>query len=251
MCVYRTVENGYELFYLVDADGVKDKSDGIEQPKNDAVSFTKLLMKDEKEIGKVEFYCDYSKKKDKKLVEIFLNKILIPFAVGFDKDIRYQDLQAKAVKDVLTGLFNREYMNETLNDKILEAKRERRPISISMLDIDYFKHINDTYGHLYGDEVLREIALLLVKNLRNSDIVIRYGGEEFLIIMPYTDEKNAHLKIDKLRMIIQEHVFSNKIKITVSAGVYQYRDEEGICDFIDEADKRLYKAKNSGRNRVV
>ncbi|NPA73220.1 MAG: diguanylate cyclase [Epsilonproteobacteria bacterium] len=252
MCVYRTVDAGYELYYLVDKKGVRGKKDGIKKPRTDAVSLVKLLVKDGVEIGKVEFYFDNTEKKDKKLVEMFINKILVPFTIGFDKDIRYHDLQVKAIKDVLTGLYNREYMNDALKDKMIEAKKDKKPLSISMVDIDFFKKVNDTLGHLCGDEVLKEISELLLKNLRKSDIVIRYGGEEFLIVMPFTDEKNATLKIDKIRKIVQNKTFcEDKVKITISAGVYQYGGEDDICRFIEKADQRLYKAKQTGRNKVV
>ncbi len=251
MCVYRTIDGLDELFYLVDSRGVKSRGDEIGQYENDRISLVKALTKDNRHIGKIEFCFDDLHEKDRKLVNIFLNKILIPFSIGFEKDILYHDLQTKVSKDALTGLYNREYMNEVLKDKMVTAKEDATPLSISMIDIDFFKNVNDLYGHIYGDTVLKELSKLFKENMRNSDIIVRYGGEEFLIIMPFTDEKNAIIKIDKIRELVEKYKFCDgEVHITISAGVYQYKGED-LCDFIEKADMRLYKAKKMGRNRVL
>jgi len=106
-------------------------------------------------------------------------------------EVNNKKLYEKSITDPLTGLYNREYMKEFLSKKIEESKRYKFPLSIAMIDIDYFKKINDTYGHLIGDCVLKEIADLLKNNFRDSDVVSRYGGEEILIIMPFTDKENV------------------------------------------------------------
>jgi diguanylate cyclase (GGDEF)-like protein len=122
-----------------------------------------------------------------------------------------------------------------------------------MIDIDYFKNINDTYGHLIGDCVLKELASLLKSNFRGSDIVSRYGGEEILIILPFTDCKNACRKLEYFKKLIEKKKFCDKkdVKITISAGVYEYENENSLEDFILRVDRKVYFAKKQGRNRVV
>ena len=254
MSIYRVINGIEELYYDVDKDGVRHKDEQqLEDDcfRNDKNLLVQSLKKGDNEIGRIKFYFVDLKDDDRKLVQIFLNKIIMPFTIGFEKDLTYQDLRAKVSKDPLTGLYNREYMDEALKEKISYAKQNAQPLSLAMVDIDFFKNVNDTYGHLCGDEVLKDLSRYFVNSLRNSDIVIRYGGEEFLIIMPFTDEKNASLKMDRIREAIQKSTFCDgKVKVTVSIGVYQYRGEDQ-CDFIQKADTNLYKAKKTGRNRVV
>ncbi len=251
ICVYKTIDEKDELCYLINSKGVMDKTDDIKQADDNETSLVKTLTKDDKNIGRIEFYFDDLQEKDKKLVNIFLNKILIPFAIGFEKDIQYHNLQAKVVRDALTNLYNREYMDEALKDKMSSSKKDKKPLSIAMADIDFFKKINDTYGHICGDTVLQELSKILKEYMRKSDIVVRYGGEEFLIIMPSTDEKSAISKMEKIRKLVEEYKFCDGIvHVTISVGVYQYKGEN-LCDFVEKADKKLYKAKKMGRNRVL
>jgi diguanylate cyclase (GGDEF)-like protein len=143
-------------------------------------------------------------------------------------------------------------MNEILLDEITRAKHKELPLSITMIDIDHFKHINDTYGHVVGDCVLKMLAQILVREVRNSDIVVRYGGEEFLIIMPLTDKKGAFQKIERIRKFVADFLFcEEEIPVTISAGIAEYNNEKDVQSFIAVADTNLYKAKNEGRNKVV
>ena len=197
--------------------------------------------------------------KEKKILELLLKQISTPLAISLEKEIMLKDLEEnnellyhKSITDSLTGVYNREFMKEFLNKKIKEAKRYNFPLSISMLDIDFFKKINDTYGHLTGDCVLKELSTLMQENFRGSDTIIRYGGEEFLIIMPFTSLKDAYIKMEKFRKTVDEYNFCGKQKlhVTISAGVAELEDEN-MNDFIQKADNKLYKAKEAGRNIVI
>ncbi len=160
-------------------------------------------------------------------------------------------LHQQANTDSLTELYNRHYFNERLGQEILSAERYNRSLSLILLDIDVFKQINDNFGHLAGDGVLIELAALMQSMVRQSDILARWGGEEFVILVQETNGDFSHLLAEKLRQSIARHDFSLKKKITCSFGVTEYISGETLTDFINRADKALYQAKEMGRNRVV
>ncbi|WOE70746.1 GGDEF domain-containing protein [Hydrogenimonas thermophila] len=249
--VYKVDDIQEYEYYVVDSNQVLYRPEKQTNCKKEPL-LIKVLEKDGCSIGKLNFYFDEIGEKELKLLNIFLNKIIVPFSLSFEKDINLKKLKDKSIKDPLTNLYNRNYMNDILSNKIQESIQNDFPLSIAMIDIDFFKKINDTYGHVYGDCVLKEVSMLIQNNIRETDIAIRYGGEEILIIMPFTNIQGIYLKMEKIREIIEKHSFCDEhnIKITVSIGVYQYKDED-IERLIDCVDKRLYEAKNSGRNRVV
>lgn len=119
-----------------------------------------------------------------------------------------------------------------------------------MLDIDSFKMVNDQYGHMVGDLVLKRVAKNIKNSLLGSDIVGRYGGEEFLVILPNTNKKEASIVAERIRKNVKEEQFTNGVRVTISGGVKEYQGEE-INKFVDEADKSLYNAKNQGRDKVI
>ena len=171
----------------------------------------------------------------------------------------YQTMESMdnlAMKDPLTGIYNRRYINEKLAVDMISAALSRQDISIIMADIDFFKIVNDTHGHLAGDEVLKSFAGTMSGALkRESDWVARFGGEEFLICLPGAGIQRAAEVAEKLRKAIEakEIVFGgNVIRITSSFGVCSMKPSQGskIEGFIECADKKLYVAKNNGRNRV-
>lgn len=163
---------------------------------------------------------------------------------------RYKDL---SLIDDLTNLFNRRHIEKLLNQYMNRENRYDISFSIILLDLDYFKTINDTYGHIEGDYVLKTLSHFLQSNVRNSDIVGRWGGEEFIILCPNTNLENTKALANKLRIEISELNINSHIKITASFGVAQYDkaiDKMNINYFINRVDEALYKAKNNGRNKI-
>lgn len=152
--------------------------------------------------------------------------------------------------DVLTQLNNRMRLNEALEYELKRAQRYDGTFSIMLLDIDYFKKVNDTYGHLAGDEVLKKVADLLKKSFRKTDTPGRWGGEEFLVLLPQLDRINACMIADKVRTAIETTGFPDVGAITCSFGVTEYTSTDSIENLIKRADDALYRAKERGRNRV-
>jgi diguanylate cyclase (GGDEF)-like protein len=169
----------------------------------------------------------------------------------------YQQLKELSVRDELTGLYNRRYGQETVHREITRAARFGRPLSVLMIDIDHFKRFNDRYGHPMGDIMLKEFSALLNASLRDVDCIIRWGGEEFLIILPVTDLDGALNVAEKLRRNAKQCTFTKldtKLKpyFAISIGVAAYPDNaDKESDLILAVDKALYEAKKTGRDRAV
>ena len=171
-------------------------------------------------------------------------------------EVANAELKKLAFTDPLTGLGNRRYLEEHATAMIALAKRLENPISILYIDLDYFKKINDTYGHENGDKVLKEFASLLRYISRESDIVCRYGGEEFVILLPFTDEKAGLEMAQRFQKAIHQHTFTCKdgrmLHITASMGVNTCHSmPNGLNDLLVKADEALYQAKEKGRDRIV
>ena len=169
---------------------------------------------------------------------------------------RLSQLRSQAVIDELTGVYNRRYLDEQLGVRLGEARRYETPFSLALLDLDHFKRVNDTFGHQFGDLVLRETAGLVRRQMRKEDILARYGGEEFSVVLPHTDRLGAAILAERIREAVAEHAFANdshSTRITLSLGVASYPlDEvESAADLIGQADARLYKAKDMGRNQSI
>jgi len=162
-----------------------------------------------------------------------------------------------AITDALTGLYNRRYMETHLSTLIDQAAGRGKPLSVLLVDIDYFKAINDTHGHDAGDDVLREFALRLRKSTRGIDLACRYGGEEFVIVMPETDMAVATVVAERLRRRIATEPFAigqdaGKIEVTISIGIAAITGaKDSAAALLKRADQALYRAKRDGRNRVV
>lgn len=165
----------------------------------------------------------------------------------------YKHTKHLSETDALTKLNNRRCFENCFDKEFARAKRYGNKLSIGIIDVDFFKKINDTYGHLCGDYILQEVAYNIVNNFRQTDFVFRYGGEEFTVILTETPAESAQIPFERLRKTIEEQVFKydNKdIKVTISAGISSNTELQDAWDMLDEADKALYKAKNNGRNRV-
>jgi two-component system cell cycle response regulator len=162
-----------------------------------------------------------------------------------------------AITDGLTGLYNRRYMETHLGTLVEQAAQRGKPLAALILDIDHFKSINDTHGHDGGDDVLREFALRVRKSIRNIDLACRYGGEEFVIIMPETDMSVAAVVAERLRRRIAGEPFPIQqgaalLNVTLSIGLATLANpEDTAATILKRADQALYRAKRDGRNRVV
>jgi len=167
------------------------------------------------------------------------------------------ELERLANTDYLTNLYNRRSFFHAAEGEFAEAIRSENPLSITLLDLDFFKQVNDAYGHLVGDQVLVHIAKLIRMYCRIRDVAARYGGEEFIILHPSIDKQDAFLIVDRIRKEVEETPFvldGNQIEVTLSAGVVDLSTCTGctrIDDVLGLADKALYRAKDAGRNRVV
>jgi diguanylate cyclase (GGDEF)-like protein len=165
-----------------------------------------------------------------------------------------EELERLANFDSLTGLLNRGAILRKLGEQIKHANRYREELSLDMLDIDHFKEVNDQYGHLTGDDVLEQVAVLLRQTIRDADTVGRYGGEEFIIILPKTGLSSALIVAERVRNTIEASEMKdsegNMFGITVSQGISIYTPGEDEYSLISRADNALYKAKGNGRNRV-
>ncbi|MCQ2740869.1 MAG: sensor domain-containing diguanylate cyclase [Alphaproteobacteria bacterium] len=163
-------------------------------------------------------------------------------------------LQNQAMRDPLTSLYNRRYFEEEVKKMIIQAKNNRQPYSVLMLDADFFKKVNDTYGHKVGDKVLIELASMAEKDLREKDIVARYGGEEFVVFLPDITAEQAYKVADRLRQNIASIVVKSDdgqdVLFTVSVGVSSSEISDNVDMLVKTADEALYKAKQNGRNRV-
>jgi diguanylate cyclase (GGDEF)-like protein len=190
-----------------------------------------------------------------------INRALTLFAIWSTALVSYfhlnmlARLEPLATTDQLTGLYNRHYFSSELLKQINIWRRYQRPLSILILDIDFFKKVNDTYGHLAGDYVLRTLARICQDVVRDIDTVARIGGEEFAILLPSTGINGAMQTAERIRRETEAYAFNYDdihFRLTVSLGVAELTDESwSITEFMKAADEMLYKAKNSGRNRCV
>ena len=210
------------------------------------------LMFDKKLIGGICFYTrqnmDYA---SFRYFDIMISELLAIFKMKY----QYTEKEFMSVLDGLTGLYNRRQFEIGLEQEYNRTKRHPSDFSLAILDIDFFKKVNDTYGHQYGDYVLKTVASLMKQAFRKTDLLYRYGGEELIMIMPETNIEGAIIPVQRLRRMIEEYDFDYngvKAKVTASIGLtMNYQEFNSPADILKSADEALYKAKESGRNRVV
>ncbi len=181
--------------------------------------------------------------------ESIISSLIFPLRNG----LLYAAALQNALKDPLTGIGNRISMQQTLQRDIDTAQRHEQALSVLMIDIDYFKRINDTYGHSAGDAVLVEVAQHIQKQLRTTDALFRYGGEEFLAVLPNTCSQHAALAAERLRENLESLVINfegQAITVTASTGCATLRNEDSQHTLLQRSDVALYAAKNNGRNQV-
>ncbi len=213
----------------------------------EGVGYVLLILFDKKEKSLFNFT-----KENLKEIEFYIKNVLP--AIEIRKLV--EELKEKSVKDGLTELYNRHFMEEYLNTVCELAKRSGRKLGIMMIDLDHFKQVNDTYGHDVGDEVLKALGNLMKNSFRKSDVIIRYGGEEFLVILHDVKDRETLLEIaENLRKKVENFEFNTragKLKRSISIGISIFPDDsDNIREVIKFADLALYKAKRTGRNRVV
>ncbi|NDV24380.1 GGDEF domain-containing protein [Desulfovibrio sp. JC022] len=183
------------------------------------------------------------------LIIIFLEKYISKLIL--DYETRINELESLSSIDKLTGLANRIKLDEMFNYEISKAQRHGNSFSILLLDLDRFKNINDNFGHDIGDMVLQQTAQLLKNNLRKTDTIGRWSGEEFLIIAPETGNEKAILLAEKIRKIIAGHYYTPVGTVTCSIGIGSFNGEDSRESLTERADRALYMAKDNGRNRAV
>jgi len=159
-------------------------------------------------------------------------------------------LKNLATVDGLTGLYNHRHLYERLEEEAKRCSRHEGSFVVMILDIDHFKNINDTCGHLIGDKILKELSQILIENTRQTDLVGRYGGEEFLIMLTETSLNEGFNVAEKIRRAVESNGFSAQICLTVSIGIEEYSGEK-VSELLGKADNKLYAAKNSGRNKTI
>ena len=161
-----------------------------------------------------------------------------------------EELRLLSITDPLTGVYNRRYFMQKLKEEIERAERTNRPFSLIMLDIDHFKNVNDRFGHSVGDFALKKLTEMLKNNIRKIDILARWGGEEFMILLPETPKKHAVYVAEKLKHLLSNTDMPGVGTITASFGVSEYRPGDEVDSLIQRADDAMYRAKAAGRNRV-
>ena len=210
------------------------------------------LIFDKKLIGGICFYTrqevDYS---SFRFFDIMISELLTIFKMKY----QYTEKEFMSVLDGLTGLYNRRQFEIGLEQECNRTKRHPSDFSLAILDIDFFKKVNDTYGHQYGDYVLKTVADLMKQSFRKTDLLYRYGGEELVMIMPETNIEGAIIPVQRLRRMVEEYDFDYngvKAKVTVSIGLtMNYQNLNNSADILKSADEALYRAKEEGRNRVI
>jgi diguanylate cyclase (GGDEF)-like protein len=188
--------------------------------------------------------------------QLKIGETIFKYLVGSDVESAYhEEIYTMTIKDGLTEIYNKRYFEEALERELSRAQRHQRQLSMLIFDIDFFKKVNDTFGHLAGDYVLREMASIISKRSRHEEVFARYGGEEFVILLPESNNAEAAELAEQLRRLVEGHKFvfeHEEIPVTISIGVMTTNGNEKLstADFIKAADEQLYIAKSEGRNCI-
>lgn len=176
------------------------------------------------------------------------------FLLGIKRALLYQKVQELAIKDGLTGVFSRRYLLERMKEELERSRKFKLKFSFLMVDVDHFKGYNDRYGHLVGDAILKDIASVIKEGIRQIDLVGRYGGEEFSVILAETDKEQARFIAERIRQAIENRiikVYDENLKVTISIGISVFPENaDSVLTLIDKSDHALYRAKQTGRNRI-
>ena len=220
----------------------------LETLKADDESFIFSLNNEKEILGRLFFKGVAGVDKDKVMI------LSHQFALALRRVVLYQKIEQIAIHDHLTGVYTRRYVLERFEEEIRRAQMRKINLSFLMLDVDFFKNFNDQYGHLTGDQILKEIGAIIKASIREIDIAGRYGGEEFCVVLPDTDHAGALLAAERIRSSVEKNsikAYDTIVKATVSIGVATFPLHGSLRDeLLDKADWALYRAKKSGRNRV-
>jgi len=177
---------------------------------------------------------------------------LLRMKIKLQMETQLREATLQSITDPLTGLYNRQFIKHDIERHVLQAQRYEQPMSLFFIDVDHFKHINDTYGHATGDSILKILSRCFKNALRGSDIVARYGGDEFIVCLPGTYHPPAMQVAEKIRTEIAnlDHDLPDGCKISVSIGLTEMQQDEDFNSMLNRADKAMYQAKVAGRNRV-
>jgi diguanylate cyclase (GGDEF)-like protein len=200
-------------------------------------------------MGAMELYLNEWRELNEDQADL-LNGVASQAAIAISHAQLFQAQEETALTDELTKLPNRRALAQRFLQETQRARRHHSALSFLMIDLDHFKHVNDTYGHLNGDAVLAELASILSNGLRESDVCARYGGEEFALILPETTESGARVLAERIRAKVASATFSGGLKLTISVGVAATQEPAIYTQLIDRADQALYAAKQGGRNQV-
>lgn len=224
----------------------KEKQQEFEETKKD-LEFLNLQIQEQKKnlLLKEDVISN-----QKNIITIMGLLSMIIIILGLNGIRQNRLLKSLSQIDTLSGLYNRRFMNQRIEEEISKYKRYETPFSILLVDVDFFKKINDNYGHDKGDLVIKKISTLMQQNTRDTDINARWGGEEFLILVPNSNLEGALTLANNLKQIIEKTNFETKEKITVSIGVSTFNENLNQEELLKLADNALYKAKNNGRNKV-
>ena len=185
----------------------------------------------------------------------YMEELTSQSATTINRANSYAEILKHATLDALTGFYNRGQLEERVKQEISSSKRQKTPLCVIMTDIDYFKKVNDKYGHLAGDLVLKTVSKIMRSQLREYDTAGRYGGEEFVILLPFTKLREAKMVAERLRKKVEQANIeisdTETISITISMGIYEINPDDNEETLIKNVDKALYEAKETGRNRIV
>ena len=208
------------------------------------------LVVDDEQLGTIEFQRSTPfSAVETRIIESTVANLVHPLRNA----IRYQDALRASMKDPLTGIDNRAGLNAVLDREVDLARRHGGPFSLIVIDVDHFKRVNDRFGHVTGDQVLVELVERIKGGIRDSDMLFRYGGEEFVVVLSNTDLAGAALLAERVRKAVEERPLdTNKgsLRTTVSLGIAMFQQEDGPVSLLERADIAMYRSKNAGRNRV-
>ena len=214
------------------------------------VDYTAFILKSkEKKLGALMYKGVPEKDKDKFVI------LAHQFALSYQRIKLYKEIETLSITDELTNVYTRRYFLERFEEEIRRSQAREARLSFLMLDVDFFKLVNDQYGHLAGDEVLKQIGVIIKENVREIDIAGRYGGEEFCVVLPDTDEPGAMAVAERIRKAAAKKTikaYDASLQITISIGIASFpNDGKSPEELIDKADWSLYRAKSKGRNCTV